>query len=190
MHDIYFSRQILPEFCTEHGSHTAVLCAKFHEDCSVMKIFMWKWDSDISVLDVFYGFAILWYLPAIIIAWIVTVCGPGDHSRSNDGESWTEILTAGHNLKCMLIYYGWDYTAQYSVEFIIALLQRSWKWGILFSYHPYLCPSIRLSICPSVCVQNRVHSVSSTILAGSFYIYTSCQATSEGVSHAMFFEKL
>ena len=38
-------------------------------------------------------------------------------------------------------------------------LQRSWKGGILVSP----CPSLRLSICG----QNRVHSVSSTILIGS-----------------------
>ena len=39
------------------------------------------------------------------------------------------------------------------------LLQRSWKGGILVSP----CPSVRLSVCG----QNRVHSVSSTILIGS-----------------------
>ena len=38
-------------------------------------------------------------------------------------------------------------------------LQRSWKGGILVSR--------RLSVCPSVCGQNRVRSVSSTILVGS-----------------------
>ena len=54
-------------------------------------------------------------------------------------------------------------------------LQRSWKGVILV-----LC---RLSVCLSVCGQNRVRSVSSTILAGSIHICTSHQTTLRGVSH-------
>ena len=42
-------------------------------------------------------------------------------------------------------------------------LQRSWKGGILVSP----CPSVRPSVRLSVCGQNRVRSVSSTILIGS-----------------------
>ena len=60
------------------------------------------------------------------------------------------------------------------------------KGGILVSPCPSVCPSIRLS----VCWQNCVCSVSSTILIGSFHICTSHQATSEGVSRVMFVSKL
>ena len=60
-------------------------------------------------------------------------------------------------------------------------LQRSWKGGILVSP----CPSVRLSVCPSVrlwtelcplCIFNNTHRI---------HIYTSYQATLEGVSRVM-----
>ena len=62
------------------------------------------------------------------------------------------------------------------------LLQRSWKEGILVSP----CPSVR----PSICGQNLVRSVSSTILIGSISCLQYYQATSEGVSCVMFVFKL
>ena len=61
-------------------------------------------------------------------------------------------------------------------------LNNKVEGGILVSP----CLSVRLS----VCAQNCVHSVSSTILARSFHICTSYQATSEGVSHVKFSSKL
>ena len=167
IHDIYFSWQILLEFCTQ--STTVTLSCSVQNFIRIAQSWKYSWGNEILrlVLDVFDGFAILWYLPAIIIAWIVTVCGPGDHSRSNDGESWTEILTAGHNLKCMLIYYGWGYTAQYSVEFIIRPAGTKLKGGILVSRHPSVPLSVCPCVCPSICGQNCVCSVSCAILAGS-----------------------
>ena len=42
-------------------------------------------------------------------------------------------------------------------------LQQSWNWSILVSRRP----SVHLSICLSICGQNRFRSVSFTILAGS-----------------------
>ena len=62
---------------------------------------------------------------------------------------WTQVL-----LCCVL---------PVKTPFLYSPLQRSWKWGILVSRRPSVCPSI----CPAVCGQNRVCSVSSTILAGS-----------------------
>ena len=47
----------------------------------------------------------------------------------------------------------------FDIVFLYPPLQRSWKGGILVSP----CPSVRLSVCG----QNRVRSVSSTILIGS-----------------------
>ena len=68
------------------------------------------------------------------------------------------------------------------VSFIIPPASTKLKGGILVSPCLFVCPSIRLSICG----QNRVRSVSSTILVGSIWICTSDQATSEGVSLVMF----
>ena len=48
-----------------------------------------------------------------------------------------------------------------------------------------VCLSVRLSVCG----QNRVRSVSSTILMDPFHICTSYQATSEGVLCVMFVSK-
>ena len=53
--------------------------------------------------------------------------------------------------------------------------------GILVSLHP--------SLRPSVCLASCVPSVAPTVLAGSIHIFTSCQATSEGVSRVMFLAK-
>ena len=50
-----------------------------------------------------------------------------------------------------------------SPSVFIPQLQRSWKGGILVSP----CPSVHPSVRPSVCEQNRVRFVSSTILVGS-----------------------
>ena len=50
-------------------------------------------------------------------------------------------------------------TSYLVVRFLYPPLQQSWKGGILVSP----CPSVRLSVCG----QNRVRSVSSTILIGS-----------------------
>ena len=63
--------------------------------------------------------------------------------------------------------------------FLYPPLQWSWKGGILVSH----CPSFYPSICPSVCGQNRVRIVISTILAKSIS-YLHILSTSEGVSHA------
>ena len=52
-----------------------------------------------------------------------------------------------------------------------------WFHVVLTSDRPSVCPSVRLSV-----DKNRVHSVSSTIPAGSFHICTSYPATSEAVS--------
>ena len=51
------------------------------------------------------------------------------------------------------------YMPKYLCIWLYPPLQRSWKGGILVSP----CPSVRLSVCG----QNRVRSVSSTILIGS-----------------------
>ena len=57
-----------------------------------------------------------------------------------------------------------------SHSLIIPPIQRSWKGVILVSRCPSVCPSVR----PSVCGQNRVRSVSSTILAESIsYLHIS-----------------
>ena len=50
---------------------------------------------------------------------------------------------------------------------VIPQLQRSWKGSILVPPCPSVGPSVRFSARPSVCGQNRVRSVSSTILARS-----------------------
>ena len=67
--------------------------------------------------------------------------------------------------------YG-DIKAQ--VEMVINTLQWSWNGGILVSHRPSVCPSLRLSVAPSVCGQNCVRTVSSTILTkpDPFHIYT------------------
>ena len=44
IHNIHFSDQIIFKFCTEHGSNTAVLCAKFHNDLTTEQWGMGKWD--------------------------------------------------------------------------------------------------------------------------------------------------
>ena len=57
------------------------------------------------------------------------------------------------------------------------------KGGILVSRRPSVCPSVRLSICPSVCGQNGVRSVSSTILVGSIsYLYILSSNSSKWIA--------
>ena len=51
------------------------------------------------------------------------------------------------------------------ISFLYPLLQRSWKGGYT-GFSLYVCPSVHLSVCLSVCGRNR-NSVSSTILVGS-----------------------
>ena len=53
------------------------------------------------------------------------------------------------------------YRPTLDISLIIPPLQRSWKGGILVSP----CPSVRLSVCG----QNRVRSISSTIFVGSIW---------------------
>ena len=60
--------------------------------------------------------------------------------------------------------------------------------NILVSPRPSVCPSVRLSVRPSVRPASRVRSVAPTVLAG-FHIYTSYQATSEGVSRVRLLAK-
>ena len=55
------------------------------------------------------------------------------------------------------------YRQGWNLVMIIIPLQHSWKGVILVSH----CLSICLSVPQSICRQNRVHSVSSTMLAGS-----------------------
>ena len=50
---------------------------------------------------------------------------------------------------------------------IIPLVQKSWRVVFWFPLVLSVCPSVRPSVRPSVCGQNRVCSVSSTILAKS-----------------------
>ena len=65
------------------------------------------------------------------------------------------------------------------------LLQRSWKGGILVSP----CPSVRLSICPSVDgIVSALYLQQYSL--DPFHICTSYQATSEGVSRVMPVSKL
>ena len=47
VHNISCSRRIILKFCTEHGSHTAVLCAKFQKDIATIKDVMRKRDFTI-----------------------------------------------------------------------------------------------------------------------------------------------
>ena len=71
-------------------------------------------------------------------------------------------------------------TARWDENHYTPPLQWRWKGGILVSP----CPSLRLSVCPSV---DRI--VSALCLqqysSDPFHIYTSYQATSEGVSRVM-----
>ena len=63
--------------------------------------------------------------------------------------------------------------APYNQVLLYPPLQRSWKGGILVSP----CPSVRLSVCG----QNRVRSVSSTILIGSIsYLHIWCDSWNFG----------
>ena len=73
---------------------------------------------------------------------------------------------------------------------IIPPLQRSWKEGILVSPCPSACPSGRPSVCPSV---DRIVSAPyiQQYSPDPFHIYTSYQATLDGVSHVkLFFQNL
>ena len=45
VHNIHFSCQIILTFCTEHGSVTAMLCAKFQNDLTTEKYIMCKKNS-------------------------------------------------------------------------------------------------------------------------------------------------
>ena len=53
----------------------------------------------------------------------------------------------------------------------------------------YWFHSLRPSVCPSVRPTSCVRSVAPKVLVGFFHIYTSYQATSEGVSHVKFLAK-
>ena len=87
-----------------------------------------------------------------------------DHNRAGCHRCvhyWTMRINRLHQMSqvehILMVLYGCIHTVWPSV-IIIPPLQRSWKGGILVSS----C----LSICPSICGWDRVHSVSSTILAG------------------------
>ena len=68
-----------------------------------------------------------------------------------------------------------------SISFLLyPPLQRSWKGGILVSP----CPSVRPSVCPSV-DRNVISLYLQQYSSDPFYICTSYQATSEGVSPVM-----
>ena len=41
-HDLFLCRPIILKFCTEHGSDTAMLCAKFQND----------WATEMDVVDI------------------------------------------------------------------------------------------------------------------------------------------
>ena len=70
------------------------------------------------------------------------------------------VLPGNHKVACEWIIITDDNSDNKWVRvFLYPPLQRSWKGGILVSP----CPSVRLSVCG----QNRVRSVSSTILIGS-----------------------
>ena len=62
-----------------------------------------------------------------------------------------------------------DEATQHNIQWnlLYALLEQSWKGGILVSRHPSVPLSVCPSVCPSICGQNCVCSVSSAILAGS-----------------------
>ena len=81
------------------------------------------------------------------------------------------MLYPGLRFLAQFLYMSWQIVSGIDIQygppktdtFLYPPLQRSWKGGILVSP----CLSVRLSVRLSVCGQNRVRSVSSTILNGS-----------------------
>ena len=43
-YNLFLSRPIILNFCTEHGSDTAVLCAKFQNDWTTCRVVVEEWD--------------------------------------------------------------------------------------------------------------------------------------------------
>ena len=62
---------------------------------------------------------------------------------------------------------------------VIIIPPAQWScWGILVSLHPSICPSAHLSVLHPISALKRLQ-----FWLDEFYIYTSYQATSEGVFH-------
>ena len=70
------------------------------------------------------------------------------------------------------------------ISFVIPAASTKLKWGHT-GFTLSVCPSVRPSVRLSVCWQNHVNKNS----WDPFHICTSCQATSEAVSHVKFVSK-
>ena len=87
---------------------------------------------------------------------------------NNDPDLYRHMATLGHNMLFNQCWWNWEPLSHYlnvvgrNLMIIISAASTKLKGG----YTGFTSP-VRLSVGPSVCGQNRVRSVSSTILVGS-----------------------